>query len=173
MLPSQRCRNNILKRISLKFNRNQFKRENSPGYIIHRLDSLLKLALHRRFQAKGFDITAEQWGVLCTLYESQGIRQSELGALTGKDRHNITRILNILEKKGYIRRIPDKHDKRRYNVVLTKKSRIIEDDLISIVIHFIEEAFCGLTQKEITGMKKVHEHIIKNTEALLKKELIQ
>lgn len=152
----------------MKINKTKFKRENSPGFIIHRLDSLLKLALHRAFQAQGFDFSAEQWGVLFRLYESEGSHQSELGARTGKDRHNITRILNLMEKKGYIRRISDEHDKRRYNVFLTEKSREIEDKLTSTVIDFLEKAFSGLTQKEIIGMQKVHVHIIKNIEALLK-----
>ena len=153
----------------MKINKSKFKRENSPGFIIHRLDSLLKLALHRAFQAKGFDFTAEQWGVLFRLYEREGIHQSELGARTGKDRHNITRILNLMEKKGYIRRVSDEHDKRRYNIFLTKKSREIEGRITSTVIDFLEKAFFGLTQKEIKGMQKAHERVIENVESLLKK----
>ena len=52
--------------------------------------------------------------MLFRLYGREGIHQSELSDRTGKDRHNITRILNLLEKKGYIHRIPDEHDRRRY-----------------------------------------------------------
>ena len=152
----------------MKINKTKFKQENSPGFIIHRLDTLLKLALRHAFQEKGFDFTAEQWGVLFRLYGREGIHQSELGDRTGKDRHNITRILNLMEKKGYIRRTPDEHDKRRYNIFLTEKSREIEEDLISTVIDFIEKAFTGLTQREIREMQKVHKRIIGNVEALLK-----
>ena len=146
----------------------KFKQENSPGFIIRRLDTLLKLALRHAFKEKGFDFTAEQWGVLFSLYGSEGIHQSNLGGRAGKDRHNITRILNLMEKKGYIRRIPDEPDKRRYNIFLTEKSREIEESLISIVIDFIEKAFTGLTQMQITEMQKVHEYIIKNIETLYK-----
>ena len=74
----------------------------------------------------------------------------------------MTRILNLMEKKGYIRRVPDEHDKRRYNIFLTKKSREIEDKLISTVIDFAEKAFSGLTQRQIIEMQKVHEQIIGN-----------
>lgn len=84
----------------MKINEIKFKQENSPGFIIHRLDTLLKLGLRNAFQEKGFDFTAEQWGVLFRLYGNEGIHQSELGDRTGKDRHNITRILNLLEKNG-------------------------------------------------------------------------
>jgi DNA-binding MarR family transcriptional regulator len=168
MLSPQHCHDNIFRRVPLKINKDKFKRENSPGYIIHRLDTLLKLALHHAFQAKGFDFTAEQWGVIFRLYGSDGIHQSELSDRTGKDRHNMTRILNLMEKKGYIRRVPDEHDKRRYNIFLTKKSREVEDKLISIVIDFAEKAFSGLTQRQIIEMQKVHEQIIGNVESILK-----
>ena len=83
--------------------------------------------------------------------------------------HDITRILNLMEKKGYIRRIPDEYDRRRYNIFLTKKSREIQEILTSTVIDFIEKAFTGLTRGEIMEMQKLHKHIIGNIEALLKK----
>jgi len=168
MLSRQHCYDNIFRKVPLKINKDKFKRENSPGYIIHRLDSLLKLGLHRAFQAQGFDFTAEQWGILFSLYKGDGIHQSDLGLRTGKDRHNMTRILNLMEKKGFTRRVPDEHDKRRYNIFLTKKSREIEDKLISIVIDFLEKAFSGLTQRQIIEMQKVHEQIIGNVESILK-----
>ncbi|RJR45268.1 MAG: MarR family transcriptional regulator [Desulfobacteraceae bacterium] len=151
----------------MKFDRETFKRENSPGYIIHRLDSLLKLSLQRAFQSEGFDFTAEQWGVLLRLYESEGIHQSELSARAGKDRHNITRILNGLEKNGYVRRVPDKRDTRRLNIFLTRKSRDIEERLFSIVIDLLERAFAGLSKKDIREMRRIHNHIIANVESFL------
>ena len=147
----------------------KFKQENSPGFIIRRLDTLLKLALRHAFKEKGFDFTAEQWGGLFKLYGNEGIHQSNLAVRAGKDRHNITRILNLLEKKGYIRRIPDEHDMRRYNIFLTEKSREIEESLTSIVFDLAEKVFAGMTRRQIMEMQKAHEHMIENIEALLKK----
>ena len=151
----------------MKFNKETYKRDNSPGYIIHRLDSLLKLSLQRAFQSEGFDFNAEQWGVLLRLYESEGIHQSDLGARAGKDRHNITRILNRLEKNGYVQRVSDRHDMRRINVFLTKKSRDLEDKLTSIVIDLLERVFAGLSKREVREMRRIHDHIIANVESLL------
>ena len=151
----------------MKFNKNKFRRDTSPGFIIHKLDSYLKLGLHRAFKSEGLDFTAEQWGVLFSIYECEGIHQSELGVRAGKDRHNITRILNVLEKKGLIQRVPDKFDKRRYNIFLTNKSRNIEEKLKSTVLNFLEKSFYGLSKKDIVEMQRVHGHIIKNVEVLI------
>jgi len=139
-----------------------FPLDNSPGYIIHQLDMQMSLGLQHAFQAKGFNITPEQWGVLNRLWENEGIHQSALAERAAKDRHNITRILNLLEKNGFICRIPDGEDKRRLNVYLTKEGKALKQKLIPIVIGFLKKCFEGLTQEEIQDMRRIHEHILKN-----------
>ena len=139
-----------------------FPLDNSPGYIIHRLDKQMSLGLQHAFQAKGFNITTEQWGVLNRLWEIEGIHQSALAERTAKDRHNITRILNLLEKNGFIRRTPDGKDKRRLNVYLTKEGKGLKQKLIPIVIDYLQKCFEGLTQEEVQNLRRIHEHILKN-----------
>lgn len=139
-----------------------FPIDNSPGYIIHRLDMQMSLGLQHAFQAKGFNITPEQWGVLNRLWESEGMHQSALAERAAKDRHNITRILNLLEKNGFIRRTPNEEDKRRLNVYLTKEGKALKEKLIPIVIDYLQKCFEGLTKEEVQNLRKVHEHILKN-----------
>jgi MarR family transcriptional regulator, organic hydroperoxide resistance regulator len=139
-----------------------FPLDNSHGYIIHRLDMQMSLGLQHAFKAKGFNITPEQWGVLNRLWENEGIHQSALAEKTSKDRHNITRILNLLEKNGFIFRTPDGEDKRRLNVYLTKEGKALKQKLIPIVIGCLKKCFEGLTQKEVQGMRRIHGHILKN-----------
>jgi len=141
---------------------NVFPLDNSQGYIIHRLDMQMALGLQHAFKAKGFNVTPEQWGVLNRLWENEGIHQSALAQKTAKDRHNITRILNLLEKNGFIRRIPDGEDRRRLNVYLTEEGKALKQKLIPIAIGFLKKCFKGLTQEDIQSLKRVHEHILKN-----------
>lgn len=143
-----------------------FPIDNSPGYIIHRLDLLLKFGLHKAFQAEGINITAEQWAILATLWEGEGIHQSSIAEKIGKDRHTITRMLNILEKNGFIRRVPTEKDKRRLNVYLTDSGRNIKDKLISIVLDYGQKAFAGLTQQELDELTRILKHITGNLESL-------
>ena len=139
-----------------------FPLDNSPGYIIHQLDMQLSLGLQHVFQTKGFNITPEQWGVLNSLWENEGIHQSALAERAAKDRHNITRILNLLEKNGFISRTPDGEDKRRLNVYLTKEGKALKQKLIPIVIAYLKKCFEGLTQAEVHDIRRIHEHILKN-----------
>jgi DNA-binding MarR family transcriptional regulator len=139
-----------------------FPLDNSQGYIIHRLDMQMSLGLQHAFKSKGFNITPEQWGVLNRLWESEGIHQSALAERASKDRHNITRILNLLEKNGLIRRTPDREDKRRLNVYLTEEGKDLKQKLIPIAIGYLKKCFEGLTQEEVQDLRRIHEHIIKN-----------
>ncbi len=139
-----------------------FPLDNSPGYIIHRLDMQMALGLQHAFQAKGFNITPEQWGVLNRLWENEGIHQSALAERASKDRHNITRILNLLEKNGFIHRIPDGEDKRRLNVYLTKEGKALKKKLVPIAIDYLQKCFKGLSQEEIGDLRRIHEHILEN-----------
>jgi DNA-binding MarR family transcriptional regulator len=141
---------------------NVFPLDNSPGYTIHRLDTQMALGLQHAFQAKGLNITPEQWGVLNRLWENEGIHQSALAKRATKDRHNITRILNLLEKNGYVRRTPDIEDKRRLNVYLTEEGKTLQHKLIPIAIGFLQKCFEGLTQEEIQELRRIHNHILKN-----------
>jgi DNA-binding MarR family transcriptional regulator len=146
----------------MKIELNVFPLDNSQGYIIHRLDVQMSLGLQHAFQAKGFNITPEQWGVLNRLWEKEGIHQSALAERAAKDRHNITRILNLMEKNGFIFRTPDGEDKRRLNVYLTEEGKALKQKLIPIVMGFLQKCFEGLTQEEVQDLRRIHEHILKN-----------
>ncbi len=97
-----------------------FPRSESPGFMILRASSLMNARLSTFFQTKGFNVTPEQWSILGSLLEIDGIHQSLLAKKTAKDRHNITRMLNLLEERGLIRRERHHTDKRRLLVYLTK-----------------------------------------------------
>lgn len=146
----------------MKIELNVFPLENSQGYIIHQLDVQMSLGLQHAFQAKGFNVTPEQWGVLNRLWENEGMHQSALAQRAAKDRHNITRILNLLEKNGFIFRKPDGEDKRRLNVYLTQEGKALKQKLVPIVIGFLHKCLEGLTQEEVQDLRRIHEHILNN-----------
>jgi MarR family transcriptional regulator, organic hydroperoxide resistance regulator len=62
-------------------------------------------SLRHTFQDAGHVLTPEQWAVLLGLREEEGLNQRQLGEKTYKDRHNITRNLKQLDKRGYIEKL--------------------------------------------------------------------
>ena len=143
-----------------------FPIDRSPGYIIHCTDMRMKAGLARSLKKNGFDITPEQWGVLSRLWEIEGLNQRALSEKVDKDRANITRILNILEKNHLIRRLPDPNDKRSQRIHLTKAGRALQEKITPIVNNFLEECFKGMSQQKIDTFLSVHRQIYKNLKTL-------
>ncbi|MGB6068833.1 MAG: MarR family transcriptional regulator [Desulfomonilaceae bacterium] len=141
---------------------NVFPRTESPGFVICQTSTCLKAGLHRAFQSEGYDITPEQWTVLSSLWEAEGVHQSLLAEKTAKDRHNIARILNLLEKSGLVRRQPDREDLRRHKVYLTDAGRALKPELVRVSIGYLQKAFAGVTQEDVNTLMNILRRILNN-----------
>ncbi|AEI44705.1 MarR family winged helix-turn-helix transcriptional regulator [Paenibacillus mucilaginosus] len=95
--------------------------DDSIGFMISTIGRKLNQSLTLRFQP--YDITSEQWSVLNTLTLGDGVNQRELSQRTEKDPTNVTRILDQLERKGWIRRAPHPEDRRAYLLYVTESGR--------------------------------------------------
>ncbi|MGA2106335.1 MAG: MarR family transcriptional regulator [Syntrophorhabdales bacterium] len=144
------------------------KRERSSreflGFWLYRAHTQASSLLRRTFQAHGYDLTPEQWGVLRALRNAEGVNQSQLGENTFKDRHNITRILDLLEKRGLVERRIDEGDRRAYRVFLTEAGRKEQKKLQGLVKSHQEALFEGLKPEELAGLRRIFEHIVRNIE---------
>ncbi|MDR0339819.1 MAG: MarR family transcriptional regulator [Desulfovibrio sp.] len=87
--------------------------ENSLGFMTITANRLMGLFLRRRFMAAGIDLTAEQWGVLAQIWNRQSVTQDELARHLCVDKSSLSRVLNTMERKGFVRRDKDPADARR------------------------------------------------------------
>ncbi len=136
--------------------------DESIGYWLYRSQSLVSAALRQIFQDAGYDLTPEQWSVLYRLQEQEGINQSELGEKTHKDRHNITRILKQLEKRGYIEKRNDKNDRRACLIYLTKKGRALYKSIKPLVSRHRERISQGIKADDLLNLRQCLERIMRN-----------
>ena len=144
-----------------------FPLEASIGRLVYLTAMFLKAHLHRSFVSNGFNITPENWAVLNRLWEADGLPQSELSCRSFKDRHNIARILDVIEKKHLITRKPDPIDGRKYNIYLTNKGKAYKPKLIPIATEHLEKSFRGLSEKDIRELRRILEKVLNNLEVNL------
>ena len=76
--------------------------------------------LNRSFQNAGYDLSREQYELLEVLWEQDHVNQQNISKRLQKDKYNVTKLLNTLQKRGYVQRKMDKEDKRSNFVVLTE-----------------------------------------------------
>ena len=108
-------------------------------------------------------IKKQQWLVLNLIKTNIGINQNELACFVNRDKTSITRFINNLEKKGYIKREYSAEDKRVKLLCLTQKGI----DTLDFTTPIIKKAALDL-QNEISldevkvvikSLKKIQEKI--------------
>ncbi|MBS4759273.1 MAG: winged helix-turn-helix transcriptional regulator [Clostridium sp.] len=76
----------------------------------------------REYALQQFEITPEQYLVLSIIMDSgTELYQRQISEITYKDRPNITRIINILENLGLVKRIEDVNKRKVYKIAITEK----------------------------------------------------
>ena len=142
--------------------KSKFKVEENLDCLLSKTVQVIKNSLHREFKEKELDITTEQWSVLAKLYYEEGIYQKQIGDYLSKDKPTITRILDLMEKKNLIIRMPDDKDRRKSKIYLTKDGKIAADKLVPIAEDFQNRLTSGFSREELYNFSKMLEKMSKN-----------
>jgi DNA-binding MarR family transcriptional regulator len=140
--------------------------QDSLGFIIYRTALALKAALQRFFKENGYQITAEQWGIIRHLWEEEGLSQREISEKASKDKPNITRMLAALEHKGIILRQPDPGDRRKYRIYLTGEGKQLHQRLLPLVQDLRQKVIQDLDGREIDLLRDTLNRIYRNINGL-------
>ena len=134
--------------------------EKSIGFIIYRTALAMKATLHRTLKERGFDITPEQYGILNLLWEKEGLSQQEISKILFKDKPNVSRMLDALERKKLISR--QATDRRRYSISLTGAGKTLIEKTRPIGLELGEKAISGLLAREIEALESMLNKIYGN-----------
>jgi DNA-binding MarR family transcriptional regulator len=135
----------------------------SLGFIIYRTALALKSALQRSFKENGYEITGEQWAIIRHLWEEEALSQREIAEKTSKDKPNITRMLDALEKKNLILRQSDPRDRRKYCIYLTKEGKQLYERLLPLTQSLRQRVTQNLAPAEIDLAKEILNKVYHNT----------
>lgn len=139
---------------------NDFKLNASIGYLISIAGLRYKGEVWK--QLKPFDVTPEQWVVLNRLSIEEGVCQRELAERIVKDQPNTTRILDKMEHKGLIRRLPAPRDRRAFLVFLTDEGKRLREELLPVIRKLHKSSMKGFSAEEITLLGSLLERFTGN-----------
>ena len=103
----------------------------------------------QRFTARGFEITPEQMTVLAALIDHDGMYQRQIGAITLKDRPNITRIINILENMKLVTRKPDVNKRKIFKIFITDEGKKVFEKVIPTALELWQRTIEGVSEEEL------------------------
>lgn len=112
-------------------------------------------------------ISVHHLGLLLAISKNEhDVIQQDMATKLGKDKSAILRMIDSLEEKKLVSRVPDLEDRRKNKLILTEQgSRVIQEFLI-IDKEVFKELCTGLTDDEIKTFFKVTEKIKDNANKL-------
>lgn len=135
---------------------------NAYSFLLDRTSRRVKQYAQQRFKEMGFNITVDQWLVMKHLYEHEEMKQNELAELIFKDNPTLTRIIDLLCKKGLTVRTLHPSDRRSFIVSLTKEGIKKVEQLKPKIKDVRFKAWEGLSERDFNQFKKILNTIYQN-----------
>lgn len=120
--------------------------ERHVGFLISDIARLMRTAFDRRVRKLG--LTRSQWLVINRLYRKPGATQSELAEMLEVEKATAGRMVDRMEKKGWVVRRPDAADRRINRLHLTAESDLIQVRLAQISDRMVDDALALLSARE-------------------------
>jgi DNA-binding MarR family transcriptional regulator len=120
------------------------------------------MRIHQLLEALG--LYRGQPGILHALWEQEGLTQTELAANLRNTPATVTRMLQRMEKAGFVYRTPDPSDQRVTRVYLTEAGRAVKADVENVWQTMDQETFAGLSPDERSTLRLFFLRISMNLE---------
>lgn len=141
------------------------KEERKIGPEIHCTDLKLSRNLSAHVRKSGVDeVTMMHGWIIRYLYENRNrdIFQKDIEQRFSVGRSTVTNLLQLMEKKGFVKRESVKQDARLKKVVLTEKGIASQESFEEIVEHIEEELSEGISEEDLHTFYKVLDQIREN-----------
>jgi DNA-binding MarR family transcriptional regulator len=142
----------------------EFPPARSSGYLVRDAHRAFQHVLEQSIASSG--VTRGQWYFLRVLWIEDGLTQRELSARTGMMEPTTVIALRTMEKAGLVRRARSRDDKRRVHVWLTAEGRRMQNRLLPIARHIVEQAEKGIDRRSLEVFRAAISRMTKNLDRL-------
>lgn len=140
---------------------NQYADKNVGTYLDRTL-KIVKQHYLKVFKAEGADISTEQWVIIDQLRGQDGMSQTDLASGSYKNAPTVSRIIDLLVKKGLVERQRFPNDRRRYKIFLTAAGRKLHEELLPKVVELRARSWHGLNEADWVEFKRMIDTVQSN-----------
>ncbi len=141
----------------------EFNIQESFGFHFTSITVFIKRSIEQLL--KPYNLTHLQFSILMNLYKNNVSTQKEMLKNTYGDEASITRVLDRLEAKGYIKRVRSEEDKRKKKLILTDEGTELMTKIIKYTGYINKELAKELNKEEekefLRLLQKVHNSLDK------------
>lgn len=142
---------------------NDLPLEESVGYQVRATHRALQRFLQVKIEP--YDVTLGMWYFLRALWNEDGLTQRELSKRIGTMEPTTLSAIQNMERRGLVRRVRSKTDRRKWHIRLTPKAQDLRHDLIPLAREVVRTSVETLGAKEVRQFLRSLSVIQKNIHA--------
>lgn len=132
------------------------------GVFLNLVHFRFKQYLSAIFAKHGYDLTPEQFLVLDTLWDDGVLSQQELADILKKDKNSVTKLIDALERKRLVERIPDKIDRRLNLIHITELAKSMKDNITDIALDCTNQIIKDIPEEDLNVFVSVLNKMAEN-----------
>ncbi|MDG4594161.1 MAG: MarR family transcriptional regulator [Candidatus Contendobacter sp.] len=136
-----------------------------PGFLLTDAAHLLRKLIDRRLQPLG--LSRAQWSVLAILSNHEGLSQSQISDELEIEKSTTGRLIDQVERSGWIERRPIPGDRRLWGIHLTDRARQLIAEVESIVLNTRAEMLRGLSAEQQQTLSEMLQTVKSNLSTAL------
>jgi DNA-binding MarR family transcriptional regulator len=109
----------------------------------------LKQYLAAKLRKNDVPLTPEQFMLIDLLWNQGEMTQQQLADQLQKDKNSVTKLVDAIEKKGFVVRKQDPHDRRANTLVLTEKANELKPGAKQKGISILDQILEGISEDEL------------------------
>lgn len=134
------------------------------AYLMQDITRHLRTHFDRR--ATALELTRAQWRALKTIRRNEGLSQTELADALDMEPIPVGRVIDRLQKTGYVERRADPGDRRRWCLHLTPKAHAVAAEMEVIAAGLRDDALRGVQREDFETLLRVLAQLKQNLVAL-------
>lgn len=124
---------------------------------LHLTACKLKQFIASKLKEKDVPLTPEQFMLIDLLWNQGSMSQQQLADQLHKDKNSVTKLVDAIERKGFMVRQQNSKDRRSNTIVLTEKANQLKPGAKEKGISILDEMLEGITEEELrTFLKTLH-----------------
>lgn len=116
---------------------------------LHLTGCKLKQYIAVMLRKYGVPLTPEQFMLIDLLWNQGEMSQQQLADQLQKDKNSVTKLVDAIERKGFVVRRQNPSDRRSNTLVLTEKAEFLKDGAKEKGISILENMLEGISEKEL------------------------
>lgn len=109
----------------------------------------LKQYLAAKLRKNDVPLTPEQFMLIDLLWNQGEMTQQQLADQLQKDKNSVTKLVDAIEKKGFVVRKQNPHDRRANTLVLTEKANELKPGAKQKGISILDQMLEGISEDEL------------------------